>query len=38
MPACEVKLADDGEILIHGDVVFRGYYKNDAATQRGHRR
>ena len=31
-PGVQLKLADDGEILIHGDVVFRGYYKNDAAT------
>jgi long-chain acyl-CoA synthetase len=32
-PGIEVRLGDDGEILVHGDVVFRGYFKNDAATR-----
>jgi long-chain acyl-CoA synthetase len=31
-PDCELRLADDGEILIRHTGVFKGYFKNPAAT------
>ncbi|MFC0003354.1 AMP-dependent synthetase/ligase [Micromonospora siamensis] len=32
LPGVTVRIADDGEILISGDVVFEGYWNNESAT------
>jgi long-chain acyl-CoA synthetase len=32
VPGVELRIADDGEILMRGDVLFAGYYKDPAAT------
>lgn len=32
IPGCEVKLADDGEVICRGGNVFQGYLKEDAKT------
>lgn len=32
LPGCGIKIADDGEILLRGSNIQRGYWKNPAAT------
>ncbi|MGK5630488.1 AMP-dependent synthetase/ligase [Streptomyces sp. URMC 123] len=32
LPGSVVRIADDGEVLLHGEQVFAGYWNNEAAT------
>jgi long-chain acyl-CoA synthetase len=33
LPGTELRIAEDGEVLIRSDTVFAGYYKDEAATR-----
>jgi len=32
LPGVSIRIEDDGEVLIKGDIVFRGYWRNEAET------
>lgn len=32
LPGCSIRIADDGEVLIKGGQIFRGYWNNEQAT------
>ena len=37
MPGCEVKIADDSEILVRSEMMFSGYYKDPGKTAKAFR-
>ena len=33
IPGCTIRIAEDGEVLVRGHMVFQGYWNNEAATK-----